>query len=683
MQYTTLGKTGLRVSRLGFGCMRFPMRGERVDRELTIPLLRRAAELGVNYFDSAVGYCNQDSQRAIGEAFEGMRDRVILSTKNPHYNKRDEKTWWTNLENSLERLRTDHIDVYNFHGLNWKEFQEHVDGPDGQLRWMQRAKDDGRIRHICFSFHDTAENLKKLAATGCFEAVTLQYNLLDRSNEPVFEFVADKCGMGIVVMGPVGGGRLGGESEEIRRMIRGARSVPEVALRFVLSNPHVTVALSGMSDLRQLEENVPVASHKTALSAGEKRSVLSTMGRFKKLAELYCTGCRYCMPCPYGVDIPGNFSALNYQRVYGLKEEARKAFGRLSSQGRYCMACGACKSKCPQKIDIVRQLKETVRTLDEAYGHLYARVLPTDLKELRAGSRRWSATLAGKLDLLNMSDNPAEAAVTFKNSDGVRIVPSESEAQLDSFKRKVTRLEIACSGGPFSGLVDTGATVKSGSTVDLFGESFHVAFAAPAGKSGARAAHRAVPIRLGLREQLAKGTSRVLDRNSAMCWFAHDAKALYFVATVKSDLHAPASKDRQPGQTDRVTLWIDARPSDQSGRPGRSNRFYEIGFLAPGEDSAPSVRIFQPWDAAKGLAQCESRPIPGGYAVKAVLPWARFGIPKAQRRRLAIQVSLTGHNRFGKPNAELHWTGGDAARKLERYGHLFLAFKAGRPPKDA
>ena len=194
MQYAILGKTKLRVSRLGFGCMRFPMRGEHVDRDLSIPLLRRAVELGVNYFDSAVGYCNQESQRVVGEAFEGMRDRVILSTKNPFYNKKDEKTWWTNLENSLERLRTDHIDLYNFHGLNWKAFQEHVDGPDGQLRWMQRAKDDGRIRHIGFSFHDKMENLKKLAGTGLFEAVTLQYNLLDRSNEPAFEFVGDKCG---------------------------------------------------------------------------------------------------------------------------------------------------------------------------------------------------------------------------------------------------------------------------------------------------------------------------------------------------------------------------------------------------------------------------------------------------------------------------------------------------------
>ena len=673
MQYVTLGRMNLRVSRLGFGCMRFPMRGEHVDRDLTIPLLRRAVALGVNYFDSAVGYCNQESERAIGEAFEGMRDRVILSTKNPHYNKRDERTWRTNLENSLERLRTDHIHVYYFHTLNWKAFQEHVAGADGQMRWMRRAKEEGLVRHIGFSFHDTAENLKKIAATGWFEAVTLQYNLLDRSNEPALEFVAEKCGMGIVVMGPAGGGRLCGESEEIRRMIRGARSVPEVALRFVLSNPHVSIALSGMSDMRQLEENAPVASHKTPLSAGEKRRVTSIMGRFKRLAELYCTGCRYCMPCPYGIDIPGNFSALNYARVYGLKEEARKTYARLSGRGRYCMACGACKSKCPQKIDIVRQLRETVRTLDEAYGHLFARVLPTELKELRATSRRWSATLAGKLDLLNMSDNPAEAAVSFRDSKGVRVIPSDSAAKLDAFKRRATRLEIVCAGGPFSGLVDTGATVKSGSSVDLFGKSFYVSFAAPAGKAGARAAHRAIPILLGLREQLSKGTSRLLDRHRAVCRFAHDDKALYFSAEVKDDLHAPAAKDRRAGQTDRLTLCIDARPGDQAGRPGHSDRFYEIGFLAPGKDPAPLLRVFQPWDAGQDLASCKSRRVPGGYAVEAVLPWARFGIPKAQRRRLSIQVSLTSHNRSGRPNLEMHWTGGDAARKLERHGHLFLS----------
>ena len=674
MQYATLGRTGLSVSRLGFGCMRFPMRGEHVDRDLSIPLLRCALDLGINYFDSAVGYCNQDSQRVIGEAFEGMRDRVILSTKNGHYNKRDERTWWTNLENSLHRLRTDYIDLYNFHGLRWDVFQEHVGGADGQLRWMLRAKEEGRIRHIGFSFHDTAENLKKLAATGFFEVVTLQYNLLDRSNEPAFDFVAKKCGMGIAVMGPVGGGRLGGESEEIRRMVPGARSVPEVALRFVLSNPCVTLALSGMSKTGQLEENVQVASRKTPLSAAEKRRVAAIMARFKKLAELYCTGCRYCMPCPSGVDIPGNFSALNYARVYGLKEQARKRYANLlSGQARYCMGCGACRSKCPQKIDIVRQLRETVRALDEAYGHVFARVTPTRLKELCARSRGWSATIAAKLDLLNMSDNPAEVTASFKDSGSVRVIPPDSAVKLDGFDRRIGRLEILCSGGQFSGLVDTGATVKAGGAVDLFGGSFHAGFAAPAGKSGARAAQRAVPILLGDKEQLSKGTSRVFDSHRAVCRFAHDDRALYLSAEVKDDLHAPAAKDRLPRDTDRLTLCIDSRPPNQAGRPGESHRLHEIAFLAPGTDEAPLIRILRPRDAQVRLASCKSRRIPRGYAVEAVLPWALFRIPKSDRRRLSIQVILTSHNRLGRQAVEICWTGGGAARKPERCGHLFLA----------
>ena len=364
MPTAMLGRTGLRVSRLGFGCMRLPMKGEKVDRDRAIPLLRRAVELGVNYFDTAVGYCWEDSQRALGEAMVGLRDRVVLSTKNPHYNKADEKTWWTNLENSLERLRTDHLDIYNFHGLNWKKFTEHVEGRNGQIRWMRRAKEQGLIRHACCSFHDTAPVLKRIAATGLFESVTLQYNLIDRSNEEAFEFVAKKCGMGIVVMGPVGGGRLGAPSHKMQSLIPGARSVAEVALRFVLANPHVTVALSGMNARRQIEENVRVARGAGPLSAGQSRRVDSALKRLRKLADLYCTGCRYCMPCPHGVNIPANFSAFNLARVYGLKKTAERSYARLSKgQAAFCVDCGACLPKCPQKIPIPTQLRAAARTL--------------------------------------------------------------------------------------------------------------------------------------------------------------------------------------------------------------------------------------------------------------------------------------------------------------------------------
>ncbi len=360
MEYTVLGKTGLKVSRLGFGCMRLPMSGEHVDRDLSTPLLRRAVELGVNYFDSAVGYCNQDSQRALGEAMQGLRDRVILSTKNPHYDKKDERGWWKNLENSLERLRTDVIDVYNFHGIDWHVYTGQLEGNDGQLRWMRQAKEQGLIRHICFSFHGLAANLKKLAATGCFDAVTLQYNLLDRSLERTFRHVAELNRMGIVVMGPVCAGRLGGASEEICRTLPGAKSLAEVAIRFVLANPHVSVALSGMGNLQELEENAAVASRTTPLLPAETRRIKSALTQFKKLADLYCTGCNYCMPCPAGVNIPANFTALNAYRVYGLKAHAKASYKRLAkAQASQCAECGQCMAKCPQKIDIIKQLKET------------------------------------------------------------------------------------------------------------------------------------------------------------------------------------------------------------------------------------------------------------------------------------------------------------------------------------
>ncbi len=184
MQYTVLGRTGLKVSRLGFGCMRLPMKSDtEVDRSLAIPLLQRAVELGVSYFDTAVGYCGGDSQRVLGEATQGVRDKVVLSTKNPHYDKVDKKGWWKNLEDSLERLRTDHIDIYNFHGLNWETYGASLAGEDGLYREVLKAKEQGLIRHICHSFHGPLASLKSIVSSGPFDSVTLQSNLLDRSLE--------------------------------------------------------------------------------------------------------------------------------------------------------------------------------------------------------------------------------------------------------------------------------------------------------------------------------------------------------------------------------------------------------------------------------------------------------------------------------------------------------------------
>jgi len=366
LQYRTLGKTGLSLSVLGFGAMRLPLVGEKVDREKAIPMIHRAFEGGVNYIDSAVFYCHQDSERAVGEALKGWRDKVIVSTKNHHYDKSDKAAWWRNLENSLERLQVDYLDVYNHHGLNWKAFTENVDGADGFYKEMQKARDQKMIRHICFSFHDSCENLIKLVDTGMFEAVTCQYNLLDRSNEEGIAHAHEK-GMGVIIMGPVAGGRLGETGGSMAELLpKGIASTPELALRFVISNPNVTVALSGMSTMQHVEENVATASRDVALSDAEKADIETAIQQLKKLSDLYCTGCGYCLPCPQGVAIPDIFRQANLARVYGALEAAKQGYKWMIDQDKEdkkpateCVECGKCEEKCPQHIKIIEQLKKS------------------------------------------------------------------------------------------------------------------------------------------------------------------------------------------------------------------------------------------------------------------------------------------------------------------------------------
>jgi uncharacterized protein len=366
MQYRQLGRTGYRVSQLGFGAMRLPMVGEgeaaRVNRELAIPMLQRAFEAGVNYVDTATMYCNQDSQRAVGEALVGWRDRIVLSTKNPEY--ADEKVWWQNLENSLERLGVQWIDIYNHHGINWERYTKDVE--PRLSAWMRKAKDQGLIKHICASFHDNNENLKKIVDTGYVESITLQYNMLDRKLEEGIAYAHEK-GMGVVVMGPVAGGRLGTPNPVLAGLLPQVTRVPELALRFVLANPNVTVALSGMSTMQQVEENLATASDEVSLTADDQAAIAEQLARLKAMADLYCTGCGYCVPCPNEVNIPHIFQRYNEARVYGLWDLARKAYGEWrwvsGKRADACVECGECEKKCPQHIPIREQLAEAHEAL--------------------------------------------------------------------------------------------------------------------------------------------------------------------------------------------------------------------------------------------------------------------------------------------------------------------------------
>ncbi len=370
MQYSTLGKTGLKVSRLGFGAMRLPMVGEgeasRVDRELAIPMIHRAFDAGVNYIDTAVGYCNSDSQVAVGEALKGYRNKIIVSTKNHDYGE-SESQWWKNLEDSLQRLDVGYIDIYNHHGISWESFTKNVEPRIS--KWMQKALDQGLIKHICNSYHDTGENLIKLIDADYSESITLQYNLFNREMEKAIAYAKEK-NIGVVVMGPVAGGRLGNASPVLEKILPEVKRVPELALRFVLSNPGVTIALSGMSTMQQVEENLITASDESPLSPEDSKAIDTHMKRLKAMADLYCTGCGYCQPCPNDVAISTVFERYNEGRIYGLWDFAKKEYNLIGAVYWYkgakadaCIECGECLEKCPQNIPIIDQLKEAHEAL--------------------------------------------------------------------------------------------------------------------------------------------------------------------------------------------------------------------------------------------------------------------------------------------------------------------------------
>ncbi|MBS3763353.1 MAG: aldo/keto reductase [Planctomycetes bacterium] len=439
MQYDILGKTELKVSRLGFGCMRLPMKDKtEVDREKAIPMLHRARELGINLFDTAVGYCAGDSQRTVGEAFENVRDKIVLSTKNHHYDKNDKDGWWKHLENSLERLRTDHIDIYNHHGINYNRYQESVAGDDGLYQEMLKAKEQGLIRHICFSFHGPNDQLMKLVDTGRFDTVICQYNLLDRHLEDAIAH-ASESGMGVLIMGPVGGGRLGYPSDKAASLVGEVKSTPDLALRFVLSNENVNVALSGMSNMQMLEENVETVSSAEQLSEKDHQQIEEAIEERKKLAGLYCTGCNYCMPCPAGVDIPANFQILNLERVFGLTDHAKKKYGNLEGKAAYCMQCGQCLEECPQDINIPQRLGEAVKTLDPRAGRLGG------WSYLRSAERTEETTnLQIRYVLKNFADETRNADLQFQPQGEDRVQPQKlTVEELEPYHRKKIDLELS------------------------------------------------------------------------------------------------------------------------------------------------------------------------------------------------------------------------------------------------
>ncbi|NHJ13511.1 MAG: aldo/keto reductase [Candidatus Thorarchaeota archaeon] len=377
MQYRTLGKTGIKVSALGIGCMRLPTTEDgKINRQEAIALIRKGIDKGINYLDTAWTYHKGESEVVLGLALkEGYRERVTLATKCPigredftepeHYEKY--------LDEQLERLNEEYVDFYLFHGVNKKLYEEKVLGLN-LVEQALKAKEKGKIRHLAFSFHDTPEVLKQIIDSGHFDLMLVQYNIIDQVNHEMINYAGEK-GLAVAIMGPVGGGRLAGKDmpEEMKEWLSPGRdNYADLALKFVLSNPNVSVALSGMGSEEMLDDNLTITSKEdyNQLSEKEKESIGSIAKKFKELCDLVCTQCKYCEPCPNEVNISFIFETLQRYQIYGLREQAIHNYSLIGevpwAKGKdasACVECGECLEKCPQGIEIIEQLKKAHEVL--------------------------------------------------------------------------------------------------------------------------------------------------------------------------------------------------------------------------------------------------------------------------------------------------------------------------------
>ncbi|MCR5207637.1 MAG: aldo/keto reductase [Eubacterium sp.] len=377
MNYRDFGATGEKISALGFGCMRLPEYEEGgkhfIVQEKVDEMLAFAFENGVNYFDTAPHYCNHNSEAAVGHAVKDFRDKILISTKCPMDDDLTQDKYRRLLERSLTRLGTDYIDFYHFWGIGRKQF-ENLILKNNLLEAAAKAKEEGLIRHISFSFHDDPGVIRLIVDTSEKEGVKMesmlcQYNLLDRSNEEMIKYVNEK-GLGTVAMGPVGGGRLSAPTDLYNKLTgKPAIATYELAFRFCLGNPNLNCALSGMQDIDMVKKNIKVASDNTAFSEEEWQRLGLAMEEIKKFSELYCTGCKYCQPCPMEINIPKLFEMYTYYNVYGLKEHAKHMMREyIRKDGKtfeHCIDCGACEDKCPQHLKIRENLKMVCDLLSE------------------------------------------------------------------------------------------------------------------------------------------------------------------------------------------------------------------------------------------------------------------------------------------------------------------------------
>ena len=372
MEYRDFGKTGIKVSKLGFGAMRFPETEKKgqwyIDEDRAIALMQKGFKDGINYVDTAYPYCHERSEVLVGKAVNDWDGRVYTSSKSPLWKLEKTSDYRMYLEKSLERLNRDQIDFYHFHSLNDHFYEEKII-KFNLIEEAQKAKDEGIIKFISFSFHDNPEILKRFINLDVFDSVLCQYNFLDRTNEEAIAYAVSK-GVGVAVMGPVAGGRLLDLKTDNTNSIRG-RDLVDMAFRFVFSNKNVSVALSGMENIKMLKENIETAEGPEELSRKEKEFI-KIIHENKEIKEMIpCNDCGYCIDCPNGIPISRIFKIYNYNLLTKIKGNARWQYDLIGnyddrSKADECSECGQCEEKCPQNIEIIDMLKKAHKTLNPA-----------------------------------------------------------------------------------------------------------------------------------------------------------------------------------------------------------------------------------------------------------------------------------------------------------------------------
>ena len=366
---------GNEVSQLGYGCMRFTKKGTQIDYEKAEREVLHAIENGINYYDTA--YVYPGSEECLGRilAENGMRDKVNIATKLPQYMIRSAKGIDKTFSEELSRLRTDHIDYYLMHMFTdyseWERLQSF-----GIEEWIAARKADGSIRQIGFSYHGDTEMFLKILNAYDWDFCQVQYNYLDEHSQAGrrgVEAAAEK-GIPVIIMEPLRGGKLVnlpvGAMRELRESGTGY-SAAELGLRWLWDQSGVTVVLSGMNSLEMVEENIRIASDAEpgAFTDKERKLVADVKSIIKEKEKVGCTGCRYCMPCPQGVDIPGTFHYYNLMYIEDKKTGVRMEYARNVGMQKdagfasKCIGCGKCEMHCPQHIQIRDMLKKADKDL--------------------------------------------------------------------------------------------------------------------------------------------------------------------------------------------------------------------------------------------------------------------------------------------------------------------------------